>query len=274
MDTYNTCPKSFFLQYIECKERSESSFGQYGSFCHSVFEKYAKGELEAYELLDEYAEKFDEMVTEPFPPNKHVDLREKYYNQGHDCFSDFGGFDDYEILAVEKRVSFLLWNTFPFTGVIDLVVRDKDGNLIIIDHKSKAIFKRKCLCEKCGKSYSMEFAEKKNFQCTKKCGGSLVEDKKEAKEYLRQLYIYSIPVLEEYGEYPKKLVFNFFREGGFWETDFELESLHEAENWVLQTIDLIRSDDSFAPKKSDFFCDFICGVRQHCTDSNSYLGIG
>jgi transcription initiation factor IIE alpha subunit len=262
----------FYLQYIECKPQYDNCFAQFGTLCHSVLEKYATGELEIYELVDDYMNRFDTEVNQPFPPNKYVDLREKYYNQGHDYFESFAGFDDYKLLDIEKRFEINMFDKFTFTGVIDLVVNDADGNLIIIDHKSKTIFKRKYLCELCSKTYTIETAEKREFICTKKCNGTLVEDKSEAKEFFRQLYLYALPIFEENKEYPKKLMFNFFRDGVMYEIDFNESDLEDTKNWVADTIETIRKDEKFEPKKTDYFCDNVCGVRYECPNSNVYTG--
>jgi ATP-dependent exoDNAse (exonuclease V) beta subunit len=276
INTYQSCPRQFYLQYIECKPQFDNCYAEYGTLCHSVLEKYAKGELEVYELLDDYMNRFDTEITQTFPPNQYVDLREKYYNQGYDYFENFAGFDEYEILDVEKKFEFEIKPSnnkpYKFTGIIDLIAKDADGNLIIIDHKSKTMFKRKYACGTCGKSYSHETAEKRNFACTKKCNGTLTEDKSEAKEYLRQLYLYALAICPEYKGTPKKLIFNFFRDGVMYETDFNEKDYAEAATWVVDTIETIRNDENFTPKKTDYYCDQICGVRYECPHSNVYTG--
>jgi CRISPR/Cas system-associated exonuclease Cas4 (RecB family) len=263
----------FFLEYIECKPTIDNCYGQYGTFCHELLEQCANGKLEVYELTDKYIEGFDAAVKEPFPNNNYVDLREKYYNQGYDYFESFEGFDDYEILAVEKRVEFVLADKYKFVGVIDLVVRDSNGEILIIDHKSKTIFKRMFQCLTCGKRYTAETADKRGYICTKKCQGKLDEDKTESKEFMRQLYLYSIAIFNEYGEYPKRLAFNFFRDRQTFYVEFDTNDLEEAIQWVVDAIENISRDNVFVPRKSDYFCQNICGARHYCTDSDRYLGV-
>jgi len=274
LSSYAQCPQGFHLQYIDCKPDIENAFSQYGSYNHQLLEDYANGKLEVYELLDEYRKGYYDSVTERFPPNQYVDQDEKYFNQGHEYFENFEGFDDLEILGIEEKLRFMLGDKYKFVGIIDLVVRDSEGNLCIIDHKSKTIFKRKCVCELCEKNYSLEAATKRDFTCIKKCKGRLNEIiTEEMRDFLRQLYLYSIPVYEKYGEYPKKLIFNFFREGGFWATDFNIKTLEEAKAWAVDTIESIRNDEKFAPNVDGFFCKWICGQRRNCRDSDQYLGV-
>ena len=104
LTTYDRCPYGFYLQYIKQLEQEENAFAQYGSFMHELLEKYAKDEILIFELLDEYKKKYNEKVTHDFPPNKYVILADTYYENGENYFSEFEGFNDYEMLEVEKEV--------------------------------------------------------------------------------------------------------------------------------------------------------------------------
>ena len=127
-------------------------------------ERYANGEIELWDLADVYEWEFDAAVPEEFPPSdfckdkngKKITMRELYYQQGLDFLKNFPGYDELKILEVESNFDIEI-DDWIFTGVIDLVLEDKDGNLIIQDYKSKSSFK----------------------------------SKKEQAEYARQLYLYS-----------------------------------------------------------------------------------
>ena len=131
-----------------------------------------------------------------------------------------------------------------------MLVRDKnDGKLIVVDHKSKAGFK----------------------------------NEKEKQEFAIQLYLYSDWVKEKYGEFPKQLVFNMFRQGEVVTIDFSMDEFENAKQWAIDTIHKIYEDVDFwdkiyldyekkgkdlnTYKQNDFFCKYLCGCREHCERS-------
>jgi hypothetical protein len=118
IDTFDNCPKCFYLQYIKCKKSAQGAFGQFGELCHNILERYAKGELESYELSKEYKDNFDKIVNCPFPPNKYVDLKDKYYEEGLLFFDNFEEYENIKIIGVENEYSFKI-GKYNFTGKID-----------------------------------------------------------------------------------------------------------------------------------------------------------
>lgn len=244
--SYTTCPAMFRYVYLEKKPKVENAFAEFGSFCHSILESYEKGELAEYELGDVYQEKYDENVTCDFPVTKWGSMGEKYYSKGLSYFETFEGFpENWELIGAEIDAEFCISN-YNIVGFIDLLVRDKnDGKLIVVDHKSKAKFK----------------------------------NKDEQEEYAIQLYLYSKWVYENYGEYPKELVFNMFREQEMVVIPFNLEDYKKAIQWVIDTIQNIYNDFDFwdkiklscekkgvnIPYKNfDFFCNNLCSCRTSC----------
>lgn len=250
INSYFTCPKMFYMTYIDKAESLDSAFAQWGRLCHGLYESYAKGELLAFELGDAYRNWYPQYMTELFPPNVHKDLNASYYDRGCEIFDEFDGFpDNWEIIGVEVHVELLI-NGFKFQGYIDLLVRDKnDGKLIVVDHKSKSKFK----------------------------------SKQEQAEYARQLYLYAEWIHEKYGEYPKELWFNMFRSDKMVVIVFSEKELTKAKSWLLENILKIYADEDFedkitlASKKTgeeidpfaapDYFCANLCGVRYHCPHS-------
>jgi CRISPR/Cas system-associated exonuclease Cas4 (RecB family) len=238
LNAYHTCPYMFYLQYIKEYQGIPSAFGLFGSFVHSILEKYFKGELLVFELSEYYKENFDKEVYVDFPPNAYVDLRQRYFETGLDFFNNFNGYENLKILEVEPEVNFKIAK-YCMRGFIDLLARDQDNNLIIIDHKTRSEFK----------------------------------SRKELDEYLRQLYLYSIPIVEKYKEYPKELILNMIKEKRDIKVEYNTKKLEEAKMWVIHTIDTIKNDNEFKAKPSQFFCDYICSVIEYCPNSNKYLGI-
>lgn len=227
----NGCKYAWKLQYLDGIPSENNFFGEYGSYMHSILEKYSKNELLIFELSDYYKQHYHEMIIHSAPPNDYVDLDKKYFQKGLEYLNSFDGFDKFGniILGVEKEVKFKIDN-YDFIGYIDLLIKNNNNDIIMIDHKSKSAFK----------------------------------SKKELSEYLRQLYIYSIPVEQEYGKLPKKLIFNMFREGIIVEKEFNIKDYQEAKTWAIQSIEKIKQETEFKPKIDDFFCSHICGYRHQC----------
>ena len=57
LETFETCPRQFYLQYMLDPpiEQDQNAFAEYGTFCHSLLESWAKGEVEKSQLADLYA---------------------------------------------------------------------------------------------------------------------------------------------------------------------------------------------------------------------------
>ena len=175
LNSYYQCPYEWRLHYVECNKSENGFFGEYGSLIHKILEKYEKGELSLFELNEYYEEHFNKDVPHDAPPNKYVNIRQSYYDKGVDYFNNIDlDLERYEVLGVELKVEFKI-NGKDFVGYIDLLVQDKEnGEIIIIDHKSASI---KIL---------------KNGKISK-------SDQQHFLEFKRQLYLYSIPIIEKYG---------------------------------------------------------------------------
>ena len=221
---------AFKLQYIDQLPQAQNAYASYGTHCHSVLERWAKGELMSFELADVYTAEYDEAVKEYFPPFPHG-LAGKYYEEGLQYFKSFDGFgDQYDILSVEDRFELDIRGN-RFVGIADLILRDRNTGLItVIDHKSK----------------SMQSLKKKLFENT------------------RQLYTYAAYVKERFGEFPSMLRFNMFRYGKFVDESFSMDRYIETMDWIERTIDGIRSDKEWLVSSSGYFCKFICSTRDHC----------
>lgn len=215
--------------------KENNAFAEYGSFVHELLEKYALGEFAEYELLDRYEDEYPIYVNEEFPYNQYVDLADSYYNAAYAYLENFDGFDylipNYEILGVEKHFV-LEFDSFEFQGYIDLILKDPDDNIIIVDHKSKKTFK----------------------------------NKKERKEYARQLYLYSRYIKEVYGKFPTMLIFNHFRTGTPCVIYFKENEYNEAIEWAKNTVKAIESHKYWEGDVhiDDFYCNELCSYRNVC----------
>lgn len=226
VNSYETCPRMWFLEYLECQKKSGNAFAEWGSLCHSLFERYYKGELEFYQLAKVYKDEYEEAVESPFPFKKMAD---GYYSNGLEFFSTFEGqYHDYEIVGVEQRVEMEIGGR-KFIGYIDLLLR-KDGEFYVVDFKSKSKFK----------------------------------SDEEKRHYALQLYLYAEYVKEKYGKYPVGMEFNMFRARTHEAVVFEMTEMENAKAWFEQTIQAIYEDEEFAPKPDEWFCKQLCSVSEHC----------
>ncbi|MCR5225548.1 MAG: PD-(D/E)XK nuclease family protein [Alphaproteobacteria bacterium] len=233
LNLFCTCPYAYKLRYINKVNGKTNAFAQYGTEVHSIMERYSKGVLTLFELVNTYDDEYKSAITEPFP-EFFMDLATLYYNQGKEFLEQFQGYSEYEIMGVEQNFDIDL-GEFIFTGIIDLVLKDKDNNLIILDYKSKSGFK----------------------------------SKKEQAEYARQLYLYSLYVKKKYGSYPSKLIFMMFRKQKRIEIDFNEKSLQEAIDWCKTVVKKINAattlgDFGFPPVCEAFYCNNLCDGREHC----------
>lgn len=179
LQLYDQCPMAFQLMYLQNETVDDgNAYSDFGTFCHKLLEDWAKGEYLDFMLADVYKEGYEQAITHDFPPFP-AGQWEKFRQQGLDYFETFMGFgDNYEVVSAEEKFV-TRFAGYDFAGVADLILRDKDtGDIVVIDHKSKS-------------KASME---------------------KELDVYRKQLYIYAHHVMEAYGVFPKKLIFNGFRE--------------------------------------------------------------
>lgn len=218
------------MNYINRQDKKNNAFAQYGSCVHSLLEDYENDIYAPFELKEEFVKRFADEVTEDFPYNKYTDLASKYYEDGIRFFSNFDGLDDYKIIGVEDKFEEDIDNDFILTGFIDLVLEDKNGDLILHDWKSKSGFK----------------------------------NKEELNKYARQLYLYSLRIYRKYGKYPDKLQFGLFRKEENLTFDFDINAYNEAIDWMKSTVHNIRYCNSFEPSTDWYFCNNLCDFREVC----------
>lgn len=229
LSSFWTCPYGYYLKYVCGKAGIGNAFSSYGSFVHSLLERYAKGEIELLDLPSVYEWEFDVAVPESFPWNKYVVLRDTYYQQGLEFLRSFQGYSKYKILGVEQKFDHDMGD-YIFNGVIDIILQDANGKLIIRDYKSKASFKNDA----------------------------------EKAEYARQLYLYSTYVRKTFGRFPDELQFLMFRKQKLEIITFNQVAYDAAHQWADNTVRNIRDTFVFPPKCEDFFANNLCNHREYC----------
>lgn len=217
---FEQCPHAFYLKYIKGVEEKENAFAQHGKFVHTLLERYAKGELIAFELADEFEQQYQFNVTERFP---FFNIAKSFYDKTLQYFRDFDGFDG-EVVAVEDMLE-TKFGDYNFIGYADLIMSDNNG-LYIIDHKSHAAFK----------------------------------NEKEREDYFRQLYIYAECVKRKYGEYPYKLVFNMFRVPKMESVFFDSLQCNNNVKWFENSVESILNNNDWDCMTDNWYCSNLCGM--------------
>lgn len=228
LTSFYECPYAFYRNYQQHEPGESNLFASYGILVHSILERYAKGELHLEELVDEFTSSFEMSINEPIIMYGK-DLTSSYFDKGVTFFTNFKGFWGLTPLESEYRFEIELGNN-TFIGIIDLVVQDKDGNIIIIDHKSSSKF-----------------------------------SKKDLKSKSKQLYLYAKAIYDKYGKYPAQLWFNHFKNDYVEKIEFDMDFYNETIAWALDTIEEIEACLEFDPNNSDkFYCSYLCDYRNSC----------
>lgn len=243
INSFHTCKYMWYLTYIEKLKGLQNGHAEAGTLMHELMEDLSNNKLCLWDLVDEWKTRFNSNVKSKFMYNKYVDLKNKAFNNGVNFLETFEGFSDIgEVVSVEEKVETVLYDDitgkeYKFIGYIDLLLRDKDGRYIVLDHKSKSGFKK-------GKVKGVQVDEQH--------------------DYARQLYCYSKFVKEKYGEYPKELIFNMFNKKELIHIPFNMDDMNEAIKWCCEVIRNIYSELEFEPNVDYMFCHYLCGQRDKC----------
>ncbi len=232
LSSWHQCKYGFYQKYILHKKGITNAFSEFGSFVHELLEKYAKKEIELWDLPELYEWGFEAAITSKFPYNKYKFLKKSYHDQGLAFMKAFQGYEDYEILGVEQKFIIPMYD-WELVGFIDLLFKDENGKLIIRDYKSKASFK----------------------------------NEEEKMQYARQMYLYSMYVKQEYGRFPDELQFLMFRENKTVSIPFDENALNEALEWANGTVNEIRNAFDYPPASEncdDFYAANLCNMRKEC----------
>lgn len=239
---FGHCKYEFYLDYIINDDNlylSEGNFyAEVGSYVHEILAMIFKGELKVEDAVQYYIDNYDNFVC--YKVKKST--MDKSFETIADYFADLDieWLKDYEILGVELEKRFTV-DGYDFIGFIDLLLRDKrDGKIVVLDHKSS------------------EYPFKKNGEIKKKSQQSF-------ESYKRQMYLYCHAVYQTYGEFPKEITWNHFKDGGVFATiPFVKSEYDEAIKWFRDTIKTIELEEEFEPSEDFFYCTNLCNFRHSC----------
>lgn len=241
VSTFETCPYSFKLAYIDIVPRENNFFAEYGTLIHKCIEKYFTKEIDLFELPRYYNEKYDEIVKSFAPPSS-VDLGARYRDQGQFFFENFSlTRDDYEVLQTEDKIDFEL-HGLSVTARPDLVLQEKKTRKnILFDYKTSAPFK------------------------TDKRNGKETTDNKKLDGYYKQMYLYAYALKNYRNIKIDKITLLFTRPERLVTVKWNLKDEKMALNWFLETVQKIKKSEEFPfDNSSPYFCSHICGVRNSC----------
>lgn len=242
LTSFAQCKYQFYLKYIIADDSQYLSEGNYyaevGSFVHKILEMIFTDKLNIEDAAQYFVDHFDENV---FYEIKKP-LMDKTFEACATYFADLelDWLKNCEILGVEEKIDCEI-RGFRFTGIIDLLLRDKEtGNIIIMDHKSA------------------------KFPLSQKTGKVLKAQEHSFESYKKQMYLYCFAVKEKYGAFPRFIVWNHFKSSEFVCIDFEEAEYKNTLDWFENTIQSIGKEEEFQATQDFYYCKNLCEFRASC----------
>ncbi|MBQ2397782.1 MAG: PD-(D/E)XK nuclease family protein [Bacteroidales bacterium] len=239
---FGHCKYEFYLNYIikdDSKYLSEGNYyAEVGSYVHEILAMIFEGKLKVEDSVQYYLDHYEDNVFYKVKAS----TMDKTYKLIADYFAelDINWVNNYEILGVELKSEFKL-EDYDFVGFIDLLLKDKrDGKIVVLDHKSS------------------EYPFKINGEVKKKSLHSF-------ESYKKQMYLYCHAVYQLYGEFPKEMTWNHFKDKGKFATiPFVKKEYDETMAWFKSTLKTIEKEELFEPSVDFFYCNNLCNFRNSC----------
>lgn len=234
LESFHDCRYRWFLRYIKRYKQEDKFYASYGSFMHTILERFYRGEMSKDDMLTTFLTNFSKEVLGTRPKASIV---KSYIQKGTEYLKNFVPLP-YKIVSIEEQIDFNI-NDIKLTSRIDYIGEDENGDLIIVDNKSRDLKPR---------------SGRKN---------PTIKDK-ELDSMLKQLYLYSAAVKFKYGKFPKYLCFNCFKANVFIKEPFNEEAYYQTIQWIKDTVNEVKQTDDFYPNREFFACHYICGVSNQC----------
>ena len=100
VDSFKTCKRMWKFTYLDKLEQVDNAWAIMGTWMHELMEDFANKKRTKEETLQEYKDKFYEVVPE-FPPFS-INLRDHYYSKCLNFFTNLQEFKQ-EVLPPEER---------------------------------------------------------------------------------------------------------------------------------------------------------------------------
>jgi len=237
LQQFHSCKYGWLLKYVFEVPQRRLFFSEYGKLMHALIAGVLTGEISWRAAELEYARRFHGVLSCHGPPGS---IQAGYFMDGlrylRDGVATLAGLRP---LAVEPYVEFEA-GVHPFCGYVDLVARDATDALCVVDHKSRALKER---------------------------GGRRAKSNALLDGYLRQLYLYSVPVTGQFGQ-PDYLMFNCFRTGNMITEPFSQAAFKETIAWASRTIEDILRETDWLPCENTWMCRHLCDVAGECEYAN------
>jgi putative RecB family exonuclease len=234
---FEKCPRQFRYRYVDKLPAGEESIEAFvGKRVHDVIERLyrfvSRGRVPS---LAGVLQRFDTLWQEKFVSDEvHIAREgttpEDYRALGEGCLSNFYRshypFDGDETVAIEERVTCSLdeGGRYRIQGIIDRLVRTRDGQLEIHDYKT----------------------------------GARIPSQRQLDED-RQLALYEMGVRERYGETGEiRLVWHFLRHDRLRSSRRSAEQLSALRERTIDLIDRIRAESEYRPRPSPLcaWCEY------------------
>lgn len=242
LTTFAQCKYQFYLKYIVNDPEQYLSEGNYyaevGSYVHSILEMILKGNLSVDNAAQYFVDNYDNNVfykTRDSVMNKSFEACANYFAD-----LDLNWLNDYDIIGVEKEIAIQI-EQYTFTGYIDLLIREKNtGDYIVIDHKSA------------------------KYPLSKKTGKVLKASESSFNSYKHQMYLYCHAIKDEFGVFPKWIIWNHFKEQEYVKIPFNMDEYENANRWLIDTIHEIEDESDYIETVDYFYCNNLCDFRNSC----------
>jgi len=230
---FESCKYGWLLKYVFEIPQRKLFFSEYGKLMHELIASAVSGAYTWRAAEAEFIRRFHDVLQAHGPPGG---IKAGYFMDGLRYLQSGGAtLAGLQLLAIEPYVKFKVGG-HSFCGYIDLVARSTADALSVVDHKSRALKERGPRRHK---------------------SNALLD------EYLRQLYLYSIPVMARYGP-QDYLMFNCFRTGTLIKEPFSQAAYEDAVAWALRTIEDILQESEWAPCEEAWKCRYLCDVANEC----------
>ncbi len=238
--TFEDCPKRFEYRYVlKIPTDSEGIEAFVGKRVHEILERlYKAAQRDQVPALEKVLFRYNQLFEENYDAQRVRVVREgtpiEFYRQtGERCITGYYRrhypFDGDETLGIEQRVTFSLDDKreYRFLGIIDRLVRARDGAIEIHDYKT-----------------SSRAATQKQVD----------ED--------RQLALYQIGLSDRFPDRPIRLVWHYLQQDRKLTSTRTPEQLRYLSEDTMSVVDRIRTETEFKPRRSAL-CDW-CEYNDRC----------
>ncbi len=240
LSTFEDCPKRFEYRYVlKIPTETEGIEAFVGKRVHEILERlYQAAQRGQVPSLEKVLYRYHRLFEEGYDAERVRIVREgtpvEFYRQtGERCLTTYYRrhypFDGDETLGIEQRVTFALdeKREYRFQGIIDRLVRARDGTIEIHDYKT-----------------SRRAATQKQVDAD------------------RQLALYQIGLAERFSDQPFRLVWHYLQQDRQLTSTRTPEQLHHLSEDTMSVVDRITSESEFKPRRSAL-CDW-CEYNDRC----------